>query len=128
MCTYPTYLRLFQLRMYTYVCYIVYDYLCVCVCVCVCVCACACLFRNATLWTPMDCAAYNGHEMVVEVLIEAGADVNPTDKLQSIPLHLAAQEGHLNVVKVLLVNNADVGKCNSTNLNSLDLAIDNGHE
>ena len=84
--------------------------------------------RNATLWTPMDCAAFSGHEKVIEVLIDAGADVNPTDKLQITPLHLAAQAGHLNVVKVLLENDADVGKCSANNLNSLDMAIDNGHE
>ena len=83
--------------------------------------------RNAVLWTPLDCAASRGHEKVVEVLIEAGADVNPTDKQQTTPLHLAAQEGHLNVVQTLLEYNADVGKC-SNGLNSLDMAIDNGHE
>jgi transient receptor potential cation channel subfamily A protein 1 len=86
------------------------------------------LFRNATLWTPMDCAAYNGHEKVIRILIEAGADVNPTDKLQITPLHLASQEGHLNAVKVLLDNGAEVGKISGNNLNSLDMAIDYGHE
>ena len=86
-----------------------------------------CVHRNSTLWTPLDCAASKGQERVVEVLIRAGADVNPTDKQQTTPLHLAAQEGHLNVVKTLLENNADAGK-RSNGLNSLDMAIDNGHE
>lgn len=85
------------------------------------------VFRNSTLWTPLDCAASKGQEQVVEVLIKAGADVNPTDKQQTTPLHLAAQEGHLGVVKILLENNADVSK-SSNGLNSLDRAIDNGHE
>ena len=34
--------------------------------------------RNATLWTPMDCAAASGFEHVVALLIKAEADVNPT--------------------------------------------------
>ena len=76
----------------------------------------------------MNCAAYNGNEKVVEVLIEAGAEVNPSDQLSTMctPLQLAAQEGHLNVVKVLLENHADAGRL-CKGLNSLDVAIDNGH-
>ena len=79
------------------------------------------------MWTPIDCAANKGHENVVQVLVNAGADINPTDKQQTTPLHLAAQEGHLNVVTLLLESNADAGKCANTR-NALDMAIDNGHE
>lgn len=86
------------------------------------------LISNGKQWSPIDCAAYNGHVKVVKVLIDAGADVNPADKQQAItPLHLAAQEGHLNVVRVLLDNHAIVEKC-LNGLNALDLAIDNGHQ
>ena len=80
-----------------------------------------------TLWTPINCAAYGGHEKVVQVLIEAGANVNPADSDSITSLHLAAQEGHLSVIKVLLAKNADVSKC-SNGLNSLDIAIDYGHQ
>lgn len=83
--------------------------------------------RNANLWTPIGCAAYNGQAKVVEMLIEAGAEVNPADEEEITPLHLAVQEGHLSVVEVLLKNNADTGKCEN-GLNSLDMAIDNNHE
>jgi ankyrin repeat protein len=83
--------------------------------------------RNVNLWTPLNCAAHHGHEKVVRVLIDAGADVNPHDKQPTTPLHLAAQEGHLNVVKVLLANEAEVGR-RSRGLNSLDMAIDYGHQ
>lgn len=85
------------------------------------------MYRNANLWTPIDCAAHGGHDKVVDVLITAGADVNPTDKLQTTPLHLASQEGHLSVVNILLKHNAEAGKC-TNKLNALDIAIDNGHE
>lgn len=85
------------------------------------------LHRNVKSWTPINCAAHSGHEKVIRVLIDAGADVNPTDKQHATPLHLAAQEGHLNVVKVLLDYQADVGR-RSRGLNSLDMAIDYGHQ
>lgn len=84
--------------------------------------------RNARLQTPMDLAASNGHENVVKVLIEAGAEVNPVEKQRSTPLHLATREGHLGLVKFLLQNRADASKCDNSGLNSLDLAIDGGHE
>lgn len=37
-------------------------------------------FRNAVLWTPMHCAANGGWHKVVTLLIEAEADIDPTDK------------------------------------------------
>ena len=88
---------------------------------------CLYLCRNVSLWTPLNCAAHHGHEKVVRVLIEAGAEVNPGGKQPTTPLLLAAQEGHLNVVKVLLDHRADIGKC-SHGLNALDMAIDKGHQ
>lgn len=92
------------------------------------------------MWTAIDCAAANGHEKVLRVLIEAGAEVNPvetqqiegeevnaTDTQQTTPLHLAVQEGHLGAVMLLLEHHADVGKC-VKGLNALDVAIDNNYE
>lgn len=74
----------------------------------------------------MNCAAHEGHDKVVRVLIEAGAEVNPADRQHITSLHLAAKEGHLKVVEVMLANHAEVGK-RSHGLNALDMAIDNGH-
>ena len=65
---------------------------------------------------------------VVKVLINAGAEVNPTDKQRTTPLHLASQRGHLNVVQLLLEEDAEVGRCDVNKQNSLDMAIHNGHE
>lgn len=50
---------------------------------------------------------YN-HPSVVELLLEAGANVNATDHLGTSPLLLAAILGHAKVARVLLDSNADV--------------------
>lgn len=84
--------------------------------------------RNATLWTPLDCASAKGHAQLVSLLINAGADVDPTDKLKVTPLQLASQEGHFNVVNILLEKNANAGQTDQNGFNALDHAIQNGHE
>ncbi len=76
----------------------------------------------------MDAAASKGHAKVVQLLIEAEADLDPTDKEKSTPLHHAALGGHLDVVKVLLENKADVTIKNTNGNTPLDQAIISDHE
>ena len=38
------------------------------------------LLRNASLWTPVDCASAGGWAAIVELLADAQADVCTTDK------------------------------------------------
>ena len=85
-------------------------------------------YRNTILWTPLGCAASNGHERVVQLLIDAKASINPKDKSRATPLHLASKEGHLSTVNILLKNKADVRSRDDYHLNPLDRAIENGHE
>ncbi|WP_257264132.1 ankyrin repeat domain-containing protein [Endozoicomonas sp. ONNA2] len=53
-------------------------------------------------WTPLQCAAANGHHAVVETLLAKRADPNIRDWLGCSALQLAATNGHLDVVKTLL--------------------------
>ena len=48
--------------------------------VCIYICTVYSIPRNSKLWTPMDCAAATGNDQVVTLLIDSGADVDPTDK------------------------------------------------
>lgn len=86
------------------------------------------LHRNAKLWTPIDAAASKGHAKVVELLIEAESDINPTDKEKTTPLHHAAVGGHVEVVNLLLEYEADVGLLDTSGSSPLDMAINSDHE
>jgi ankyrin repeat protein len=60
-------------------------------------------------WTPLLCAATNGHEMVVKLLLEKGAELESKDEHGQTPLSKAAENGHEAVVKLLLEKGAELG-------------------
>lgn len=65
-------------------------------------------------YTALHIAALHGNQALVRMLLEAGAEVNPRDKLhEDTPLHKAVIEGHVAAIRVLLQQGADV---RSTNL------------
>ena len=87
--------------------------------------------RSISSTTPIDEAALNGHEEVVQLLIEADVEVNPKDNdcTRVSPLHLAAEKGHLEVVKVLLENCARVDwEHPEDKITPLEVAIREKHE
>ena len=57
--------------------------------------------------TPLSYAAENGHEAVVKLLLEKGAELEPKDKDGRTPLWWAARSGHEAVVKRLLEKGAE---------------------
>lgn len=44
--------------------------------------------------SPLHLAATNGHDVIVRMLIEAGADIGDKNEDEETPLHVAAENGH----------------------------------
>lgn len=58
--------------------------------------------------TPLLIASANGHERVVEILLEQGADVTLRDERECTALHHAAQSGHAAIVDSLIKAGCDL--------------------
>jgi ankyrin repeat protein len=57
-------------------------------------------------WTPLLYAAENGHEAVVKLLLEQGAELETKDLDGRTPLSRAVENGHEAVVKLLVEKGA----------------------
>jgi ankyrin repeat protein len=55
-----------------------------------------------SLTLPVHVAAKRGHEVVIQLLLAVGADVNAKDSNSVTALHEAAEKGHEAVIKLLL--------------------------
>jgi ankyrin repeat protein len=73
-------------------------------------------------WTPLHYAAAGGHNRLVEVLLDRGADINARSPNQTTPLMIAAHEGFDLTVRYLIERGADVLLVNQTGLNAADYA------
>ena len=75
----------------------------------------------------LNLAAGEGHAAVVMRLLEAGADVNATEKDGVTALHWAAKDGHTAIVMRLLAAGANVHARDEDGLTALDWAAKQGH-
>jgi ankyrin repeat protein len=73
-------------------------------------------------------AATAGHEEIVRLLLDCGANVNGEDFRGRSPLSLAASVGHEGIVRLLLERGADINKANSWGESPLSLAASAGYE
>ena len=76
--------------------------------------------RNGSL--PIHSAASEGHKTCVELLIDAGANIDALNKEDRTPLHWAAESGHWDTVEFLVERGARVGDEDENGLKPLDLA------
>ncbi|PON29848.1 hypothetical protein TGAM01_v201214 [Trichoderma gamsii] len=77
--------------------------------------------------TPLLCAIKGGHEQIVRILLEKGADPNSRNIVGQTPLLDAAARGSVAIVKALLDKGADLNYKIGTSGTPLSHAIRRGH-
>jgi ankyrin repeat protein len=56
----------------------------------------------------LHCAAFNGHETIVALLLEKGAKLEEKDKQGYYPIHLSVSRGHVAITEQLLAAGANI--------------------
>ena len=82
---------------------------------------------DAANHTALHLAVFHGHTDVVQVLIDAGADINTNNNAGCSPLHTACESGLLDVVKMLVKAGAGVRATDDEGCTCLILAARCGH-
>jgi ankyrin repeat protein len=79
-------------------------------------------------WTPLHYAAAWGHEVIVDMLLDWGAEKGVKDGSGRTPLHLAAERGSKSVTKLLVDQEAEKDTKAEFGRTPLHLAAERGHE
>ncbi|CAF4647023.1 unnamed protein product [Rotaria sp. Silwood1] len=81
----------------------------------------------STKATALHVAVESANIRAIQMLLQAGAQVNVTDASFSTPLHIAAYMGNEEIVQILLSHGADMYKQDNTGRNSFHLAVSTGN-
>lgn len=76
--------------------------------------------------TPLTLAVIQGHRGVIEILLEAGADLHVRGRTFTL-LHLAADSGRLQIVRLLLEKGLSPTARSGDGKTPSDMALDQGH-
>jgi hypothetical protein len=84
-------------------------------------------YRGAEGWTALLFAAVRGHDEIVRLLIEAGADVDAQNLDGATPLMAAAVSGERGIVEMLVAAGADLRLRNAAGATARTKAEEYGH-
>ncbi|KAI9891703.1 MAG: hypothetical protein M1814_002453 [Vezdaea aestivalis] len=85
-------------------------------------------FRHRPSFTELTAASFFGHELIIRLLLENGADPEAKDGDGTTALHRAASNGHDAIVKLLLDKGADPEAKDIAGMTVLSQAASNGYE
>ena len=77
--------------------------------------------------TPIHLACYGNYAEIVQLLAEAGANVNIPNNYQQTPLRTASVKGFNSIVSILKYHGADVNTVDKWNITPLFMAVRGGH-
>uniref|UniRef100_A0A6P7HEK0 Serine/threonine-protein phosphatase 6 regulatory ankyrin repeat subunit A-like n=1 Tax=Diabrotica virgifera virgifera TaxID=50390 RepID=A0A6P7HEK0_DIAVI len=79
-------------------------------------------------WSPLHYATFNNDLEIIQLLTEAGADMECSDVNGSMPIHMTAEKGYLDIVKYIFEKGVDVDIINQDlRMTSLQLGARGGH-
>jgi ankyrin repeat protein len=79
-----------------------------------------------SLWTPLFCAAVEGHTAVAGTLISAASDIDSRDSESRTPLFYACKGGHKETVQLLISKKAEILIVDKAGFTPLHHAANNG--
>lgn len=58
--------------------------------------------------TPLHIACINGHDNIVQLLFDNGADINAVCRKMESPIHLPCKMGYCSIVQLLIIRVAEI--------------------